>query len=362
MKIALVHDYLNQYGGGERVLETLMEIFPEAPVYTLFYDRKKTFNRFENRIMATSFLDKEMVWNNHRFFIPLMPIAANLLKLKDNYDLVISSSSGFGKGIGSSGKSFHVSYCHTPLRYAWEYYQYFDNWPEVLKLVASPAFEYLRWWDKRAGQKPNILLANSNFIVGKIKKYYNRDAEVVYPPVDMKVFYRDKKVKKEGYFLAVGRFIHYKKFDLIIQAFNKLNLSLIIVGAGPEEKNLKKIARSAKINFLPFAREDELRVLYNGAEALVFPQLEDFGLVAAEAQACGLPVIAFDGGGVREIVKDGVTGILFPYQTTDSLMMAVKKFLLFSFNEKVIRASAKKFSKVKFKNRILKIVNSLKLA
>lgn len=355
MRVALVHDYLNQYGGAERVLETLSEIFPEAPIYTLFYNKDKTFNKFEGKIGGTSFLNHDMVIKNHRLFIPLMPMAASRMNLGSDYDLILSSSAGYAKGIRHNGKSFHIAYCHTPLRYAWEYSRYF-NWSPFLKLLSAPAFWYLRTWDRLSGQKPKLLLANSNYIADKLKRYYNRQAEVLYPPVDLKVFYPDLKIKKGGYFLAVGRMIHYKRFDLVIQAFNKLNLPLLVVGDGPELENLKKMARSPKIHFLPFADESELRVLYNGAEALIFPQVEDFGLVAAEAQACGTPVIAYSEGGAKEIVEDGITGLFFHHQAVDELNLAIKKFLLSSFDRNLIRESAKRFSKAKFKNRILSIV------
>lgn len=355
MRIALVHDYLNQYGGAERVLESFSELFPDAPIYTLFYDKDKTMNRFADKVRGTSFLNSDMVSNNHRPFIPLMPMAASNLDLGKDFDVILSSSAGYGKGIQYGDKAIHINYCHTPLRYAWENKKYFD-WHPLVEMAAAPAFWYLRKWDYSAGQKPDRLFANSDFIAGKIKKYYNRESEVLYPPVDLKMFYRDKKIEKQGYFLAVGRILHYKKFDLIIQAFNKLNLPLLIVGDGPELENLKKMRRSPKIHFLSFMQEDELRTYYNGAEAVIFPQEEDFGLVAAEAQACGTPVIAFAQGGAREIVSDGVTGILFHHQTADDLIMAVKKFQLSSFDEKVIRDSAKRFSKTKFKNTILKAV------
>ena len=355
MKIALVHDYLNQYGGAERVLETLAKIFPDAPIYTLFYDKDKTLSRFDGRIRGTSFLDSKIVANNHRLFIPLMPAAASWMNLKEEYDLIFSSSAGFGKGISYHPKTLHIAYCHTPLRYAWESDRYF-NWNSFWKLVSAPVFWYLRKWDLRAAQKPEILIANSRYIAGKIKDYYKRDAEVIYPPVDLKVFYRDKKVKKGGYFLAVGRMLPYKRFDLVIQAFNRLNLPLLVAGDGPELENLKKISKSSKIHFLPFTAEAELRTLYNGAEAVVFPQTEDFGLVAAETQACGTPVIAYSRGGAREIIKDEETGILFNNQTVDDLIMAVKKFQIKKFDSKTIRASALRFSENKFKKAILKAV------
>ncbi len=355
MKIALVHDYLNQYGGAERVLESFSELFPEAPIYTLFYDKDGTMGRFEDRVIETSFLNHDLVSKNHRPFIPLMPLAASRLDLGKEFDVILSSSAGYGKGIRYGEDTAHINYCHTPLRYAWEHKNYFD-WHPFVEMAAAPAFWYLRKWDYRAGQKPGKMFANSDFISRKIKKYYGRDSEVLYPPVDLKIFYRDPKIQKQGYFLAVGRMLRYKKFDLIIKAFNRLNLPLLIIGDGPELENLKKLARSPKIHFLSFMQEDELRTYYNGAEAVLFPQEEDFGLVAAEAQACGTPVIAFAQGGAKEIVSDGATGILFDRQTVEDLVMAVKKFQLSSFDEKVIRDSAKRFSKTTFSKRISKIV------
>ena len=355
MKIALVHDYLNQYGGAERVLESFAGIFPDAPIFTLLHDKNRTMNRFDGRVKGTSFLDSEFVSKNHRPFIPLMPFAANRMNLGSEFDVVLSSSAGYGKGIRHSDKSAHIAYCHTPLRYAWESQRYFNLGP-AMELATAPAFWYLRNWDFKAGQRPKHIFANSNYIADKIRQYYRRDAEVLYPPVDLKVFYRDKRIKKQGYFLAVGRILHYKKFDLIIQAFNRLNLPLIVIVDGPELENIKKMVRSSRIHFLPFMQEEELRTFYNGAEAVIFPQEEDFVLVAAESQACGTPVIAYSQGGAREIIQDGVTGVLFRNQTVDDLVLAVKKFLLSSFDENFIRESAKRFSRTKFENRIKKIV------
>ncbi len=359
MKVALVHDYLNQYGGAEKVLETLMEIFPEAPIYTLFYDQERTYSRFRGRVKSTSFLDWGVVRRNHRLFIPLMPSAADSLRLNEKYDLIISSSAGYGKGVDCSGAGFHIAYIHTPLRYAWETDQYF-GWHPAVKIAAAPIFSYLRRWDKKAGQKPDVLVANSRYIADKIKKYYQREAEVVYPPVDLKQFYRKPTAERGDYFLAAGRMLPYKQFDLIIQAFNELDLPLVVVGEGPELDNLKKAAKSRKIKFAPFVLENELQDLYSGARALIFPQVEDFGLVAAEAQACGTPVIAFSKGGAREIVEDGVNGIFFHNQTVEDLIGAIKRFSAISFDENAIQKSAERFSKERFKKRILQIIKNAK--
>ncbi len=363
MKVALVHDYLNQYGGGERVLEVLMEMFPEAPIYTILHDSKKTGGRFRQRVAGTSFLDFQFARDNHRWFIPLMPLAAQSLLLDNKFDLVISDTAGFAKGIVLGSKAKHLSYIHTPLRYAWETKDYFNN--PVFTAVFSPIFKYLRSWDYKKAQGPDVLLANSNFIAGKIKSYYQRDAQVIYPPVDTAVFYREvnsSKLPVRNYYLAVGRMLHYKRFDLIIEACAKLKLPLKIVGTGPEYQKLKTKIENLKavnIELLPFVTDADLRTLYNGAKALIFPQVEDFGLVAAEAQACGTPVIAYRAGGAKEILEDGVTGIFFNEQTTESLAAAISDFEKKKFSRVKIAAAGKRFSKENFKKQIVDAITLL---
>lgn len=361
MRVALVHDYLNQYGGAERVLETLMEIFPEAPVYTLMHDTEKTGGRFAGRVVKTSFLDFPLARGRHRLFIPLMPLAASSIDLKDDYDLIISDTAGFAKGIRYGKNTRHISYIHTPLRYAWEQEEYLAPIMSATKLtLAKPILNYLKWWDYRTGQRPDVLLANSEFIAGKIRKYYDRESTVIYPPVDTaRFFYRPIRANKaiDGYYLAIGRLLHYKRFDLIVEAFARLGLPLKIVGSGPEYgKLLSKIyeLKAKNIELCTFVHdESELRGLYSNAKALVFPQVEDFGLVAAEAQACGTPVIAYAAGGAMEIVEDGKTGVLFKEQTVESLAEAVRQFKKKKFSRPAIAQSARRFSKESFKKQIL---------
>lgn len=364
MKVALVHDYLNQYGGGERVLEVLMEMFSDAPVYTLFHDPEKTLNRFRGRVQKTSFLDFSFARNHHRLFIPLMPLAAESIKIPNDYDLIISDTAGYAKGVRYGKNAKHISYIHTPLRYAWETKAYFSN--PLFKTIFLPIFKYLKWWDYRVAQKPDLLIANSQFIAEKIKKYYNREAPVIYPPVDVSKFYPDPTpytLHATRYYLAVGRLLHYKKFDLIIEAFAKMGLPLKIVGDGPEKENLKAKSQNLKadnIELLSMVKsDDELRKLYNGARALIFPQVEDFGLVAAEAQACGTPIIAYRAGGVLEIIEDGRTGIFFDQQTPESLAEAVRRFEKINFDREKISARAQKFSKESFKRQFLLTLNTL---
>lgn len=360
LRVALVHDYLNQYGGGERVLESLMEIFPKAPVFTLFYDEAATHGRFQNRIQKTSFLDFSFARNHHRLFIPLMPLAARSINLGSDFDLIISDTAGFAKGIRYNRKTTkHISYIHTPLRYAWEQDNYLNAiLPSWKMMAARPVLNYLRSWDQKYGKRPDVLLANSKFIARKIRECYGRPAQVVYPPVDTKRFYYDQKIKKGNHYLAVGRLLHYKKFDLVIEAFKDSGLPLKIIGSGPEENKLRILAGGSKnIEIVSFVKDDNiLRRMYNEAKALIFPQVEDFGLVAAEAQACGLPVIAYSDGGAPEIVENGKTGLLFQQQNKESLLGAVKLFEKKRFNRKTIASQAERFSKVQFSEAISSLI------
>ncbi len=383
MKIALVHDYLNQFGGGERVLLSLMKQFPDAPVYTLLYDKEKTHGLFEGRVQKTSFLDFPFARSHHRLFIPLMPAAARSISLGSEYDLIISDSHGFSKGISyDRTKTKHISYIHTPLRYAWETDSYFLTSP-LIRFFGAPIFAYLRQWDYRAAQQPDLLLANSSNIAAKIKRYYNRDSVILYPPVPpfLKEVSRARDggfrnpspaapvlpLEKGEYYLALGRLLEYKRFDLIVEAFNELKLPLKIVGAGRLSSSLRAQARQFKIEFLPFQPEEKLRELYSNAKAFIMANDEDFGLVMAEAQSCGTPVIAYGKGGALEIVQDchsrgggnPDTGILFPDQTVDSLVSAINRFEAMTFDRSIISKTAERFSEENFQKGIQQTIDRL---
>jgi len=358
IKIAVLHDYLNQYGGAERVLEVILEMFPGADLYTLLYDEKKLPNDFSNNIKETSILDNKLVRNNHRLFIPFMPMMAKGIKCNDNYDLIVSSSAGYGKGLGVEA-DFHICYCHTPLRYAWEFDELggfkFSHW--AFKDIFKPIADYLKNWDKKVSEDVNVFVANSKHISKKIDSYYKRDSHVIYPPVNLNKFYPEPDSFKnhDSYYLMVGRFLYYKLFDLGIEAFNKLGKPLKIVGSGPEEKDLRKMANS-NIEFLSGISDEELRKVYSNAKGFIFPQVEDFGLVAAEAQACGLPVIGYNSGGAKEIIEDGKTGVLFNQQEVDALISAVRDFENHDFDRKYIARRAEMFSKKEFKNNFLDVL------
>ncbi|MFH1048843.1 MAG: glycosyltransferase [Patescibacteria group bacterium] len=358
MRVALVHDYLVQYGGAERVLEVFSEIFPHAPIYTLVYDKNLFKNRFGRKKIYTSFLQSlPLSKSHHRSFPILMPMAIESFDFSA-YDIVLSDSNSYAKGIISNSGTLHICYCHTPMRYAWDdYYSYTENF-SVAKLIrkAIPlAMNYIRLWDKISADRVDKFITNSNFVARRIAKYYRRTAEVIYPPVSLSFFKQDKKIKKENYFLIVGRLIPYKRFDLVIGAFNILGLRLKIIGDGPEAQRLKKMAKP-NIEFFGWRPDEEIRDYYAGAKAFLFPQEEDFGIVALESLASGTPVIAYRGGGSLEIIKEGINGVFFDTQTVGSIVGAVRNFGDNDFDSEKIKQSVTSFDKEIFKKKIKEFV------
>jgi len=360
MRVALIHDYLNQYGGAEKVLEVLTEIFPNAPIYTLLYDQKIVDKYFPRKKIRVSFLQKfPFIKKHHRFFPPLMPLAIERFDLSD-YDLIISDSASFAKGVLTKPEALHICYCHTPTRYAWDdshrYIREFSM-PSLAKIFIPFFMNYIRLWDKEAAMRVDKFICNSDFVAKRIDKYYKQNAEVIHPPVDAEFFLPSDSANstpqenEKNYFLMVGRLLPYKRFDIAIEAFNKLELPLKIIGSGPERKKLKKMA-NWNVEFLGEISGEKLREYYQNCEALIFPQEEDFGIVALEAMACGKPVIAFRGGGALESVLGGKTGVFFDDQTIDSLIEAVKNFNPEKFNFQTIRSHALKFDKEIFKKKI----------
>ena len=361
MKIALVHDYLNQYGGAERVLEKLAEMFPEAPIFTLLYYPQNIPSEsvIHQRKIITSFLQKvPLAKKYHRPFIFLAPSAIEQIDLSD-YDLVISSSANFAKGVITRSNTLHLCYCHTPTRYLWDdACRFAKNYqPFLLARPLIPSLlNYLRLWDFQAAQRVDLFVANSNFISQRIKKHYRRKSEVIYPPVKISKYYF---AEPDNYFLAVGRLLPYKRFDLIIKAFNYLGWPIKIIGAGREENRLKKMAKN-NVEFLGKVSDQQLIDLYAHSRALIFPQEEDFGLVVVEALASGKPVIAFGAGGALETVRDGENGIFFNHQTENSLIQALKKFEKISFSSpEGIRQSVQRFDEKVFEEKFRKVVENL---
>jgi len=358
MRIALIHDYLNQWGGAEKVLQAFCEIWPNAPIFTLIYDEKSTRRVFKDRKIYTSFLQKiPFLKNNHRLFLMLMPQAIESFDLS-GFDVVLSDSASYAKGVITSPETLHISYCHTPLRYVWDDGQrYVDEFcfPSFIKRFSSPFRSLIRIWDKEASSRVDEFIANSIFVKKRIKKYYGRDSEVIYPPLNSENFFISNP---QNYFLMVGRLLPYKRFDLAIEVFNKLGLPLKIVGDGPDKKRLKKLAKE-NIEFVgEIASDADLAKYYNQALAFVFPQEEDFGIVALEAMASGRPIIALKKGGALETVIEGKTGLFFNEQSVSSLEEALKKFDATKFNPETIRQHALEFDKEKFKEKIKKLVDN----
>lgn len=352
MKIALVHDYLVQNGGAEKVLEAFSEVFPYAPIYTLIYSEKLMHGSFKDKKIKTSFLQKfPFAAGRHRIFPQFMPFAIEQFDFSA-YDIVLSDSSSFAKGAVTGPETLHICYMHTPMRFAWDDCQKYNRdfyFPKFVKKLVPFAMNYIRLWDRTSADRPDKIIANSHFISRRIKKYYKRESAVINPPVNVENFKISQE--KENYFLCVGRLMAYKRFDIAIKAFNKLGLPLKIIGRGPELKNLKKIAKS-NIEFLGRVSDEKLIRYFSRCQAFVFPQEEDFGITAIEAFASGTPVIAYRGGDIPEHMEEGKSGIFFEKQAPESIIDAVKKFKSSDYDPKYIRESVLRFDKEVFKAKI----------
>ncbi|MDD5627382.1 MAG: glycosyltransferase [Patescibacteria group bacterium] len=356
MKVALVHDHLAQDGGAERVLTIFHKIYPEAPIFVLVYDKKGANRVFRKTKIKTSFIQKmPLGLKRYQWYLPLMPLAFEEFNLFD-YDLVISSASAFAKGVIIRPETLHICYCHTPTRYLWsDTHSYTKElkYNKIIKKFIPLTLHKIRLWDYLASRRVDYFIANSENIARKIKKYYRREAEVIYAPVELKKFHLSAKIG--NYFLTGGRLVAYKKFDLTIQTFNKLGWPLKIFGVGSEFKSLKKIARP-NIEFLGKVSDTKLAEVYSHSRAFIFPQEEDLGITALESMASGRPVIAYGRGGALETVIPDKTGILFPEQTVESLAEAIKSFDPKNFNAKKIREYVAQFDVALFEKKIKEFI------
>src|ERR1700722_2502959 len=351
MKVALVYDRINKWGGAERVLLALHKLFPNAPVFTSVYSPKNA-KWADDMDIKTSFLQKyPHVVSHHELYPFLMPMAFEQFSFS-GYDLVISLTSEAAKGIITQPGTMHICYCLTPTRYLWSgYKEYFKN--PALKIASKPIVSYLKKWDKTAARRPDIFVAISKEVQGRIKEYYSRDSVVIYPSVDLGLSGNGKgeslksknKKKTSPYFLIVSRlskFTKYKRIDLAIQACNERKLPLKIIGEGSWKKELQKMS-GPTIEFINDVDDNTLRQYYQNCKALLFPALEDFGLTVVEAQAFGKPVIAFRGGGAMNTIKEGKTGLFFDKQTKDSLIQTLQIFDTIKFKEKDAVKNAEQF-------------------
>lgn len=355
MKLALVHDYLIQDGGAERVLRAFAEIWPEAPIFVLFHDRKR-WPQFRGRDIRTSVLQGlPKVISYYRWTLPLMPAATEHHDLGE-FDVVLSSASAFAKGVITRPDALHICYCHTPTRYLWtDTHSYIKDLRtnRFVKFMLPLVLTSLRMWDRTSALRVDKFIANSETVSGRIKKYYERQANIIYPSVDCSEFYVSKNVG--DYYIAGGRLVAYKRFDLVIDVFNRLGWPLIIFGRGPYEDRLRKMAKK-NIKFVGHISDQEKAKLLSECIAFIHPQLEDFGLLPLEVMASGRPVIAYGRGGALETIVEGKTGKFFHEQAWESLLDTVINFKPEEYHPNEIRKWAEQFDLPLFKKRIKEYV------
>ncbi|MFH1232502.1 MAG: glycosyltransferase [Patescibacteria group bacterium] len=358
MKVALIHDHLAQDGGAERVLKVLAEMFPDAPIYTLLYDQKNIDKYYSNRHIESSIIQRLPGGVKfYQWYMPFMPMAVEFFDLS-KYDVIISDTSSFAKGVITTSDTLHICYCHTPTRYLWsDTHQYINElkYNKFFKKIISLVLNYIRMWDRLAADRVDKYIANSNFIAGRIQKYYRQSSTVIYPPVETDNF----KISDVGdYFLIGGRLASYKRIDIVIEAFKKINKKLKIFGDGVDLERLKKIAdKNENIEFLGRVSDEIKADLYSHCLAFINPQEEDFGITVVEAMASGRPVIAYQSGGALETVKAGITGEFFSQQTVESLSKILVDFDSSKFDPKVIKQHAEQFSVKMFTEKIKNFVD-----
>jgi glycosyltransferase involved in cell wall biosynthesis len=357
-RVALVHDWLTGMRGGEKVLEALCELYPAADIFTLVHRKGSVSATIERHPIRTSIVQHfPLATTHYPRYLPLFPFAIEQLSL-DRYDLVISSSHCAAKGVVVPGRAVHVCYCHSPMRYAWDQFDAYFG-PERVGKVASrwlyrPMLSRLARWDASTAGRVHRFMANSAHVAGRIRRYYNREATVVYPPVDT-VFYHPADVAPESHFLIVSALVPYKRVDLAIAACQQLGVPLRIVGDGPERARLADSA-GPQVTFLGWRSSNEIREEYSRAAAVIMPGEEDFGLVPVEAQACGCPTVALARGGALETVKDGETGVLFGELSVSSLASALQRTQTISFDRSVLRDHAEQFARERYTRQVRALI------
>ena len=363
MKVALVHFWLVGMRGGERVLEALCKMYPQADIYTHVYDPLEISDTIKKHKIYTSFINKlpkAKTW--YQNYLPLMPWALAQFDFS-NYDLVISSESGPAKGILTPPDTAHICYCHSPMRYAWDMYaEYTRELSLPKRILAAPIMNYMRIWDAATANGPDAVVANSHFIAQRVKKCWGRDSKVVHPPVKVQDFILGAREKRKNFYLFFGELVPYKKADLAVRAFSQPNnkRELVVIGAGAQLKELKKIA-GPNVTFLGRQPFSSVKEYLSCCKALIFPGLEDFGIVPVEALASGTPVIAYGRGGVLDTIKDGTSGIFFHKQTQEDLLEAVRRFELAEndFDPGALAEESKKFKEENFQTQKEEIINQV---
>lgn len=361
MKVAIVHDWMDAYAGSERVVEQLLHVLPHADVFTLcdfLSDDQRKF--LGGRKPKTSFLQNAPWAAKHfRQYLPLMPLAIEQFDLSA-YDLVVSSSHAFAKGVLTGPGQLHICYCHTPIRYAWDFQHQYLRQSKldrgVKGMLARLILHYIRLWDVRTAAGVDTFVANSSYIANRIRKVYGRSSVVIHPPVDTDAF--SVETRKDDYYLAASRFVPYKRMDLILSAFRSMtDRRLIVVGDGPELERVKHLA-TPNVELLGYQPGEVLKSLMQRARGFVFAAEEDFGIMPVEAQACGTPVLCYGRGGVQDSVIPQETGVYFERQETDSICDAVRRFEELTFDPLLIRKNAERFSREAFRKAFRELIYS----
>lgn len=361
MKIALVYDRVNKFGGAERVLLSLHKLFPDAPLYTSVYDSLKAPWAKQFSTVYTTFLQSiPFAKGNHELLAPLMPLAFESFSF-DDYDVVVSVTSEAAKGIRTKPHTVHICYCLTPTRYLWSGYEEYFPTP-LFRIFTYPIVFYLKWWDKHAATRADMMIAISHEVRQRIETYYNIKPHVIYPPADLPgettPQTEGKYPDSENYLLIVSRLVPYKRIDLAIKACNNLGLPLKIIGTGSQKKELQKIA-GPTIEFLGNLTDAEIVNFYTHCKGFLFPGKEDFGITIIEAQQHGKPVLAYRGGGALETIVEGKTGMFFDKQTITSLEQALQKFVKMRYNSDACRKNAEKFREERFLAEFQQVVEHI---
>ncbi len=367
MKVAIVHDWLVNYGGAERVVEAMLSIFPQAEIFTLVYDKKKMGKFFPENKIHTSFVQKlPFSTKMYTKMLTLMPKAFESFDFSD-YDLVLCSSSCCAKGVITPPSVPHIAYIHSPMRYAWDqYFEYKKRSGKLTQFFMDKMMPKIRLWDFVSSQRIDKVIVNSKYIQRRTKKYWNIDSTVIYPPVDVERLAPNNR-EAEDFYVVFSRFVPYKRIDLAIKACGQLKKNLVVIGSGSQEKELKKLAstyKDASIIFTGRISDEQVKDYLQRCKAMIFSAEEDFGIIPVEVQACGRPVIAFGKGGAKETVIDGKTGVFFNEQTESSVIDAINRFEELNkskiFDSQQIVLHAKTFSTKRFcdelTNEIQKII------
>lgn len=362
-----MHYWLITRRGGEKVIESILKLYPNADIYTLFLDRNIYGRNLTNNTIISSVLDNSFLRKNYQKLFPLYPMGIKSLVLKDNYDLIISSESGPAKGIKIKGGTPHVCYVHSPMRYCWGFtHEYLNSMPKILRPIAKCFFERLRRWDVTTIDNVSSYLVNSNNVAKRVKKFYGKDSKVIYPPIELSLFDRPLVTNKNrNIYLSFGAITPYKRIDLLVEVFNKNGKDLVVIGNGSEKEKLASTSNS-NIKFLGSLEWNEIEKYLDRTKALIFPGEEDFGMIPLEVMAYGIPVLAFKQGGALETVveNDSISnssGIFFDEQTPQSIQNCINRFELeeYNFDPTWIRGHAREFGEDRFLEKFSSHVNDL---